>query len=142
MRTNEQIFLYYFLQLLYMIDIQKFIKVKKITQVEFSEKTGINRSQLNRIIKNKAELSQDHIDKIFSIYPESKDYLQNSSEAVDYLQQVIDQQTALIENLTIMVKTNANQSDIILTQARTIESLTKVKPYKEFEDKLILVAEP
>lgn len=43
-----------------MNDLQAFIKSKKLSQVEFSQKTGINKFELSRILNNKLVLFCTH----------------------------------------------------------------------------------
>ncbi len=61
---------------MYNIDLYAFIKSKGLSQTQFSEQTGIERSQLSRIIHGKASLLEKHINKILNAFPDFKSYLE------------------------------------------------------------------
>jgi transcriptional regulator with XRE-family HTH domain len=104
-----------------MFDIQQFIKVKKITQIAFSENVGIDRSQLNRILNGKAELTQDHIDKIIAVYPDIVAY--KVSKIDDNLTKLIDSIQQLVENNKVLVQTNAMLSTYVIPKKYTVEDM-------------------
>jgi transcriptional regulator with XRE-family HTH domain len=126
-----------------MFDLQQYRKIKKLTQKQIQDVTGLDQSVISKYESGK--LTSVHVSNILiKHYPDLIDYTIEESETIDYLQKVIDQQSVLIENLTIIVKTNSNQADTIFFQSKTIEHLTKklFNPYQEKEGDISIASEP
>lgn len=110
-----------------MFDLQRFIKEKKITQIELSETTGLDRSQLNRIINGKAELTFEYTEKISEVYPDFRDYkieVQN-----DNLKELLGIHKKLVESLEKIVESNGILAKSTQTQTEIIRELTRKQSF-------------